>query len=143
MRGTRTPTTTVQPRPIRRNGSLRRVSATPPRARPRRSARNPAPPRPGPACRYPGVGCPASSEMGGWIVAGPRRRSRPGLSPHPTRAPRGAMDGGGELNGFLDPCLLLLLREHPDHGYNLLGRLQELRLAGGEAARVYRALRAL
>lgn len=45
--------------------------------------------------------------------------------------------------GYLKPCLLLLLRERSDHGYNLVGRLAPLGLDQEEAASVYRALREL
>jgi poly-beta-hydroxybutyrate-responsive repressor len=45
--------------------------------------------------------------------------------------------------GFLKPCLLLLLRERSDHGYDLVVRLAPLGLGEGEAASVYRALREL
>ena len=46
---------------------------------------------------------------------------------------------------FIEPSLLLLLREHPVHGYELLERLDDL---GGDdgpvgAGNVYRILRAL
>lgn len=44
---------------------------------------------------------------------------------------------------FLRPCLLLLLREQPGHGYDLLERLQALRLRGDDPGGLYRALRAL
>jgi len=44
---------------------------------------------------------------------------------------------------FLRPCLLLLLREQPTHGYELLERLQPLGLAGDDPGGLYRALRAL
>lgn len=48
----------------------------------------------------------------------------------------------GQPRNFLRPCLLLLLRESPAHGYDLLERLREFqceRDAGG----LYRTLRAL
>lgn len=44
---------------------------------------------------------------------------------------------------FLRPCLLLLLREQPAHGYELLERLRPLGFAGDDPGGVYRALRAL
>ena len=44
---------------------------------------------------------------------------------------------------FLRPCLLLLLREQPAHGYELLERLRPLGFAGGDPGGLYRALRAL
>jgi poly-beta-hydroxybutyrate-responsive repressor len=44
---------------------------------------------------------------------------------------------------FLRPCLLLLLREQPTHGYELLERLRPLGFAGDDPGGLYRALRAL
>ena len=44
---------------------------------------------------------------------------------------------------FLRPCLLLLLREQPAHGYELLERLRALGFAGDDPGGLYRALRAL
>ena len=44
---------------------------------------------------------------------------------------------------FLRPCLLLLLREEPAHGYDLLERVQSLVFDGSEPGGLYRALRAL
>ena len=44
---------------------------------------------------------------------------------------------------FLRPCLLLLLREHPAHGYDLLERLRPLGFNRDDPGRLYRALRAL
>ena len=44
---------------------------------------------------------------------------------------------------FLRPCLLLLLREQPAHGYELLERLRPLGFARDDPGRLYRALRAL
>ena len=44
---------------------------------------------------------------------------------------------------FLRPCLLLLLREHPAHGYELLERLRSLGFHRDDPGRLYRALRAL
>lgn len=48
-----------------------------------------------------------------------------------------------EPRNFLKPCLLLLLREHDDHGYGLAGRLRPLHDGEGDAGGVYRALRGL
>jgi len=48
-----------------------------------------------------------------------------------------------ELRHFVEPCLLLLLREHSSHGYELADRLRTLHLAEGDSARVYRTLRSL
>ena len=53
----------------------------------------------------------------------------------------GAVDGG-QPKKFLRPCLLLLLKESPAHGYDLLERLREFdfdRDPGG----IYRALRSM
>ncbi|MEQ3550072.1 helix-turn-helix transcriptional regulator [Pseudonocardia nematodicida] len=47
-----------------------------------------------------------------------------------------------EPRNFLKPCLLLLLREHDDHGYGLAGRLHPWH-DDGDAGSVYRALRGL
>src|SRR5919197_152482 len=44
---------------------------------------------------------------------------------------------------FLRPCLLLLLREQPAHGYDLLERLRALGFTRDDPGGVYRALRAL
>jgi poly-beta-hydroxybutyrate-responsive repressor len=44
---------------------------------------------------------------------------------------------------FLRPCLLLLLREQPAHGYELLERLQTLGFTREDPGGLYRALRAL
>jgi len=44
---------------------------------------------------------------------------------------------------FLRPCLLLLLREHPAHGYDLLERLRPLGFRRDDPGRLYRALRSL
>ncbi len=44
---------------------------------------------------------------------------------------------------FLRPCLLLLLREQPGHGYDLLERLQGLGFTRHDPGGLYRALRAL
>jgi PadR family transcriptional regulator, regulatory protein PadR len=44
---------------------------------------------------------------------------------------------------FLRPCLLLLLREQPAHGYELLERLQTLGFTREDPGGLYRTLRAL
>ncbi len=49
---------------------------------------------------------------------------------------------GGLPKNFLQPCLLLLLRERPGYGYDLVTRLKELGVEE-ESASVYRALRSL
>lgn len=48
-----------------------------------------------------------------------------------------------ELRHFLEPCLLLLLRERPSHGYELADRLRELGFLDGDATAVYRTLRSM
>jgi poly-beta-hydroxybutyrate-responsive repressor len=44
---------------------------------------------------------------------------------------------------FLRPCVLLLLREQPSHGYELLERLQPFGFSGEDPGGLYRALRVL
>jgi poly-beta-hydroxybutyrate-responsive repressor len=44
---------------------------------------------------------------------------------------------------FLRPCLLLLLRENPAHGYELLERVRPLGFAGDDPGGLYRTLRGL
>lgn len=44
---------------------------------------------------------------------------------------------------FVRPCLLLLLREHPAHGYDLLERLQAFGFDGSDPGGLYRTLRQL
>jgi poly-beta-hydroxybutyrate-responsive repressor len=51
--------------------------------------------------------------------------------------------GECEPRNFLQPCLLLLLAERSDHGYDLASRLRELHVAEGDPGAVYRALRGL
>ena len=50
---------------------------------------------------------------------------------------------GGQPKNFLQPCLLLLLFQHPSHGYDLLDRLAQAGLSIGtpDPAAVYRTLR--
>jgi poly-beta-hydroxybutyrate-responsive repressor len=48
-----------------------------------------------------------------------------------------------EPRNFLQPCLLLLLAERADHGYELAGRLRPLHDGDGDSGGVYRALRGL
>jgi PadR family transcriptional regulator, regulatory protein PadR len=48
-----------------------------------------------------------------------------------------------EPRNFLQPCLLLLLREQPDHGYELAARLRPMHDGDGDAGGVYRTLRSL
>jgi len=49
---------------------------------------------------------------------------------------------GALPKSFLQPCLLLLLKEQPGYGYDLVARLAKLGIDDDSAA-VYRALRAL
>ena len=44
---------------------------------------------------------------------------------------------------FLRPCIMLLLREEPAHGYDLLERLRPLGFRRDDPGRLYRALRGL
>lgn len=44
---------------------------------------------------------------------------------------------------FIRPCVLLLLREHPAHGYDLLERLVALGFDRDDPGRLYRTLSAL
>jgi poly-beta-hydroxybutyrate-responsive repressor len=48
-----------------------------------------------------------------------------------------------DLRHFVEPCLLLLLRERPSHGYELAERLRALGFVDGDAAGVYRSLRSM
>jgi len=48
-----------------------------------------------------------------------------------------------EPRNFLQPCLLLLLRERADHGYELVSRLRPMHDAESDPGGVYRALRGL
>jgi PadR family transcriptional regulator PadR len=48
-----------------------------------------------------------------------------------------------DLRHFVEPCLLLLLRERPSHGYELADRLRALGFVDGDAAGVYRTLRSM
>jgi poly-beta-hydroxybutyrate-responsive repressor len=52
-------------------------------------------------------------------------------------------DGPALPHNFLRPCLLLLLREQPAHGYDLLQRLRPLGFVRDDPGRLYRALRSL
>ena len=49
---------------------------------------------------------------------------------------------GGQPKNFLRPCLLLLLRESPAHGYDLLERLREFSIERDPGG-LYRTLRAM
>ena len=49
----------------------------------------------------------------------------------------------GLPRNFLRPCVLLLLREQPAHGYDLIERLRSLGFTRDDPGRLYRALRSL
>lgn len=51
--------------------------------------------------------------------------------------------GSALPRNFLRPCILLLLRESPAHGYDLLERLQTFGFTRSDPGGLYRALRAL
>lgn len=55
------------------------------------------------------------------------------IEPAPAHLPR----------NFVRPCVLLLLREHPAHGYDLLERLRSFGFSPTDPGRLYRALRTL
>lgn len=44
---------------------------------------------------------------------------------------------------FIRPCVLLLLREAPAHGYDLVERLRAFGFSGEDPGRLYRTLRSL
>src|SRR5262249_27765803 len=50
---------------------------------------------------------------------------------------------GALPKNFLRPCLLLLLRERPAHGYDLLEQLRAFGFTRDDPGRLYRALRGL
>jgi poly-beta-hydroxybutyrate-responsive repressor len=50
---------------------------------------------------------------------------------------------GSEPRNFLQCCVLLLLRERPDHGYELFERLKPFGIADGDPGTLYRRLRSL
>lgn len=49
----------------------------------------------------------------------------------------------GLPRNFLRPCVLLLLREAPAHGYDLVERLRVFGFGGEDPGRLYRTLRGL
>jgi PadR family transcriptional regulator, regulatory protein PadR len=51
--------------------------------------------------------------------------------------------GAALPKNFIRPCVLLLLREQPGHGYDLLERLEALGFDREDPGRLYRALRGL
>src|SRR5207237_8651286 len=72
-----------------------------------------------------------------------------GATSRPTKRPAVSRSGSSMRieravpKNFLRPCLLLLLREQPAHGYELLERLRPLGFAGDDPGGLYRTLRAL
>jgi poly-beta-hydroxybutyrate-responsive repressor len=54
-----------------------------------------------------------------------------------------AVRAGAEPRNFLQGCVLLLLRERPAHGYELLERLKAFGIADGDSGNLYRKLRSL
>ncbi|GLY83260.1 helix-turn-helix transcriptional regulator [Actinoallomurus iriomotensis] len=54
-----------------------------------------------------------------------------------------ATRAGAEPRNYLQGCVLLLLRERPAHGYELLERLKAFGLADGDSGNLYRRLRTL
>ena len=65
------------------------------------------------------------------------------MSARPTSIPTDSTPAQVLPNNFLRPCLLLLLREQPAHGYDLLERLRPLGFSRDDPGRLYRALRQL
>lgn len=54
-----------------------------------------------------------------------------------------APPAGSEPRNYLQCCVLLLLRERPAHGYELLERLKPFGFGCGDPGKVYRRLRSL
>ena len=54
-----------------------------------------------------------------------------------------AVSGAALPRNFVRPCILLLLREQPAHGYELLERLRAFGFQRDDPGRLYRALRSL
>ncbi|TDB94750.1 PadR family transcriptional regulator [Actinomadura sp. 7K534] len=50
---------------------------------------------------------------------------------------------GSEIRGMLQPFLLLLIYQRPDHGYELIERLARMGVADVEPGHAYRVLRGL
>lgn len=65
------------------------------------------------------------------------------MNAHPTSIPTETTSAQVLPKNFLRPCLLLLLREQPAHGYDLLERLRPLGFSRDDPGRLYRALRQL
>lgn len=65
------------------------------------------------------------------------------MNARPTPIPTETTQAQVLPKNFLRPCLLLLLREQPAHGYDLLERLRPLGFNRDDPGRLYRALRQL
>ncbi len=48
---------------------------------------------------------------------------------------------GSEIRSMLQPFLLLLIHQRPDHGYDLIERLAAMGVTGVEPGHAYRVLR--
>lgn len=73
----------------------------------------------------------------------PPRRQRIAYTNVPPPIPTDQTSAQVLPKNFLRPCLLLLLREHHAHGYDLLERLRPLGFGRDDPGRLYRALRQL
>ncbi|NPV52670.1 MAG: PadR family transcriptional regulator [Firmicutes bacterium] len=62
-----------------------------------------------------------------------------------SQLPHGCRYSGSRIERFIEPCLLLLLREKPAHGYDLMERLRDFGFDGEnqDPGMVYRNLRRL
>ena len=70
------------------------------------------------------------------------KRPRPTLVEPGRRPDGGAAPAAGGSGSFFRACILLLLREHPGHGYDLLERLAIFGFDSGDSGWLYRTLRA-
>jgi|SRR4051794_32355251 PadR family transcriptional regulator PadR len=73
----------------------------------------------------------------------PKRRLNAFMNARHTSIPTESTPAQVLPKNFLRPCLLLLLREQPAHGYDLLERLRPLGFSRDDPGRLYRALRQL
>lgn len=74
-------------------------------------------------------------------MTAPRRP--PGAASGATPTGHPVVRPGSEPRNFLQCCVLLLLRERPAHGYELLERLKPFGIADGDPGNLYRRLRSL
>ncbi|MBA2717997.1 MAG: helix-turn-helix transcriptional regulator [Chloroflexi bacterium] len=76
----------------------------------------------------------------------PRHRPVPGPTPRTvdsnSAAGRVPASGSGGSGSFFRACILLLLQEHPAHGYDVLERLSPFGFDSGDSGWLYRTLRA-